>query len=139
MIEREQRQLKEYKYWSVRLHGNQGYLGRCLIWCKRVSVEDLSQCTQKEWIELAKIIKELKLAAEKLFQPDRFNYAFLGNIELHLHGHFIPRYKETREYDGLVFQDDRWGQNYQTNADFVIPDDSMLNIIKDYKSALDSN
>jgi len=24
----------EYKYWEIYIHKNQGYLGRCIVWCK---------------------------------------------------------------------------------------------------------
>lgn len=128
MTDRTQRAIKDYNYWSVRLHGNQNYLGRCIIWCKREDIEDLSECTDAERDELFEIIKELKRAAEKLFQPDSLNYAFLGNMEPHLHGHFIPRYQNAREMFGMTFTDERWGDNYQTDPAFKATDEVVLKL-----------
>ena len=137
MIEREMGQIKEGKYWSVRLHGNQGYLGRCVVWCKREDVEDLTQCTADERDELFNILTVLREAANALFHPDRINYAFLGNIEPHLHGHFIPRYKAPQEYEGVTFKDARWGRNYDTDPEFVTPDDVALKIAEAYRLKLE--
>jgi len=44
------------------------------------------------------------------------NYAWLGNdFALHSghgHMHLVPRYKETRNFSGISFEDGRWGKNY---------------------------
>ena len=64
------------------------------------------------------------------------NYAFLGNIESHLHGHFLPRYENSVEFAGMMFEDKRWGQNYLTDPDFKVSDEVVLEIIKAYKNNL---
>lgn len=112
--------MKDYQYWHVAVHPNQGYLGRCVVWCKRSDALDLADATLEEQKELFSILKELREAAKKAFQPDLFNYAFLGNIERHLHGHFIPRYASPREFEGRTFTDERWGQNWQPDESFEV-------------------
>jgi len=47
----------------------------------------------------------------ELFQPDLYNWASLANIERHQHVHLIPRYKSTRTFKGVTFEDKRWGMN----------------------------
>lgn len=136
MLSSSERVIKDYEHWTVSLHGNQGYLGRCVIVAKREDAEDLSEATPEEREELFLIINELKNAAADLFQPDWFNYAFLGNIVRHLHGHFLPRYKTSREYGGMIFKDERWGQNYLTDEDFVTPDEIARNIVEDYRGMM---
>jgi diadenosine tetraphosphate (Ap4A) HIT family hydrolase len=113
--------IKEYKCWSIYVAQNQSYLGRCIIWCKRGNALDLSEATVEEREELFVVINELKNAVNKAFQPDWFNYAFLGNDTRHLHGHFIPRYASSREFKGVVFEDKLWGHNYETDRSFEIP------------------
>ena len=51
--------VKEYKHWAVYVHENQGYLGRCVIWCKRENALDLTDATQEEQNELFIILKDL--------------------------------------------------------------------------------
>ena len=84
--------IKDYKYWTIYVHGNQGYLGRCVIWCKRENALDLTEATPEEREELFIILNNLREALLKVFHPDWLNYAFLGNSMRHLHCHLIPRY-----------------------------------------------
>ena len=50
--------IKDYKYWTVSLHGNQAYLGRCVIWCKREDALDLADATPEEQKE--RLMERLK-------------------------------------------------------------------------------
>jgi len=115
--------IKNYKYWSVYIHQNQGYLGRCVIWCNRETAHDLVDATPEEKNELFVILKDLRKALKRIFEPDWFNYAFLGNETRHLHGHFIPRYASEKKFGGVTFKDERWGHNYRTDHSFKIPEE----------------
>ena len=90
--------VKEYTYWTVLIKTNQSYLGRCVVWCKRDDALDYTDMSNEEHAELLQILKELRVAAEKCFQANWFNYAFLGNETRHLHCHFVPRYEAPREF-----------------------------------------
>jgi len=113
--------IKDYKYWSISLHPNQGYLGRCVIWCNRKDALDLSDATQEEQSELFIVLNELRSAITKALQPDWLNYAFLGNETRHLHGHVIPRYAKPKEFEGVIFEDKLYGHNYKTAHNFSAP------------------
>lgn len=122
--------IKDYTHWLVNVHENQGYLGRCIVWCKREEALDLADATEAEQKELILVLGELKEATKRAFQADWFNYAFLGNGTRHLHGHFVPRYSGPREFKGISFTDERWGHSYRTNHDFVTPPE-LLNAVKE--------
>ena len=111
--------VKEYQYWSVYVHENQGYVGRCVVWCKRENALDLTDATKEEREELFVILKTLQETLRACFHADWFNYAFLGNGTKHLHGHVIPRYAKPVEFMGLTFEDKHFGHNYRTDHDFV--------------------
>jgi len=129
--------IKEYKHWAIYVHPNQGYLGRCVIWCKREDALDLTDATPEEQSELFLILRDLKEATKKAFQPDWFNYSFLGNETRHLHGHFIPRYAKPKIFRGIVFEDKLYGHNYKTDHTFVTSED-LLNAVRDeLKKALE--
>ena len=122
--------IKEYIYWTVYVHENQSYLGRCVIWCKRDNALDLTDTTPVEQNELFIILKDLCKASKESFKPDRFNYAFLGNGVRHLHCHFVPRYESSRIFRGITFEDKLWGHNYKTDHNFVTPP-KLLNQVRD--------
>ena len=121
--------IKEYKHWSVYIYENQGYLGRCVVWCDRGDALDFADMEQEERDGLFIILKDLKKAQKTIFQPDWFNYAFLGNGVKHLHCHFIPRYASERKYGGVIFKDERWGYNFRTDHNFKISED-LINEIR---------
>ncbi len=120
--------IRDYKYWGVYIANNQSYLGRCVVWCKRIDALDLADATLDEQTELFKILFDLREANKIVFGADWFNYAFLGNDTRHLHGHFIPRYKSSKLFEGVEFKDEFYGHNYKTNKSFVIPDELLEKI-----------
>jgi len=120
--------IKEYAYWGIYIHENQGYLGRCVVWCNREDALDLVGATPEEREELFIILKELRDALIKSFKPDWFNYSFLGNETRHLHGHLIPRYSSERRLANLTFIDKEWGHNYRTDHKFIISEKAVQQI-----------
>ncbi|MEK7543114.1 MAG: HIT domain-containing protein [Patescibacteria group bacterium] len=122
--------VKEYKHWTVYVHDNQGYLGRCIIWCKREDAFDLTDAIPEEQKELFLVLKDLREIAKNAFQPDWFNYSFLGNETRHLHGHFIPRYAKPKIFMDVVFEDKLYGHNYKTDHNFVTPE-AVLRAVRD--------
>lgn len=120
--------IKDYRYWSIYIHENQSYLGRCVVWCKRENALDLTEATQNEQAELFKVLNDLKNAVAEAFCPDWFNYSFLGNETRHLHGHFIPRYAKPKDFMGMTFEDKLWGHNYKTDHAFKTPENVLTGI-----------
>lgn len=101
----------EYKFWSLQVEEDQNYLGRCVVFCKRDDVLDLSETNQSEQQEFFQILREIKEILNLVFKPDLINYTFLSNKTPHLHCHIIPRYKSPREFMGTTFVDEKWGSN----------------------------
>ncbi|MDP3882311.1 MAG: HIT family protein [Nanoarchaeota archaeon] len=122
-------QIHEGDNWEVFLHENQYFLGRVYLWAKRTDASDLMDMTQAEQQEFFDLGSRVKEALTSLFQPDLFNYAALSNNSPHLHVHFIPRYKTSREFAGQEFKDERWGKNYAPyDYDFKISEDKLLQV-----------
>ena len=128
--------VKGYKHWEVYVHENQGYLGRCVVWCKRDDALDLADATPEEQSELFLVLRDLREATKKVFQPDWFNYSFLGNETRHLHGHFIPRYAKTKTFMDIVFEDKLYGHNYKTDHGFKTSAELLAEVKDKLKSVL---
>lgn len=128
--------IKEYKSWGLYLHSNQNLIGRCYLWCKRVDALDFLEMIDEEREELFKAAKDVKQALVKLFKPDLFNYASLGNETNHLHLHIIPRYASERIFAGVTFNDPRWGHSHRTIDDFKISKDVFNQIKEQFMQAL---
>lgn len=91
-------------YWRVVVNYNQSKLGKCMVCLKRHD-EDICNLSEEEICDLWAIIRTLKVVLISCFQPDHFNYAFLMNQDAHVHLHVIPRYRGTRAFAGVEFQD----------------------------------
>ena len=75
--------------------------------------------------------QEMKAALKTLFKPDKMNYAALSNTSSVIHVHIIPRYKDSREFAGVIFKDTRWGSNYAPYDKSYVTDESVLFQIRD--------
>lgn len=113
----DQLKIKSYKYWDIYLHENQCYLGRVFVLLRDnslgdIEVDDFLGIEGEIRDEFFLIGKEIKKVLKTLFNPDKMNYAALSNVYEKIHIHFVPRYKEPREFNGVAFHDQRWGKNY---------------------------
>jgi len=129
-------EIKKFLLWTIYIHPNQCYLGRCFVVLNR-HLDDFFDITQEEAKEYFNIVKKLRDATKELFQPDLFNYAILQNNLNHVHLNFVPRYKEVRVISGVKFTDDRWGHNYSPyNKDYKIEDKLLFEILDKIKDIL---
>ncbi len=120
--------IKQFQFWKLQIFENQGYLGRCILWCDREDALDLTDIHPDEYQEMLEICKQWRHATTTCFNPDWHNYAFLGNETRHLHGHLVPRYQSKRVFAGMEFRDDCWGHNYQTDKSFITPPEVLHSI-----------
>ena len=68
--------------------------------------------TLKEWAELHDDVRWVTKRVQQAFAPDHFNYAFLMNLDPHVHLHVIPRYVGTRKLAGVEFTDPDYPDSY---------------------------
>jgi len=123
--------VKEYEHWTVYIHGDQGFLGRCVVWCKREDALDLALATPEEQRELFQVLRELRAAVGEEFGATWFNYSFLGNVDRHLHGHFFPRYQQPIEFNGIRFEDLDYNTNPSKTGTTNIVSDEVRTAIRD--------
>jgi len=97
-------QIYSTDHWRVVVNHNQNKLGKCMV-CLRRHDQDICNLSETEVCDLWTTIRELKVALVRCFEPDHFNYAFLMNQDAHVHLHVVPRYRGTRMFAGIEFQD----------------------------------
>ncbi|MFQ5796142.1 MAG: HIT family protein [Candidatus Bipolaricaulia bacterium] len=110
-----------WPHWHPVVNFSQNYLGKVMLVLKRHET-DVTQLTSAEQAEFWQLLRLVKEALSKLFQPNHFNYAFLMNQDSHVHLHVIPRYAKSREFAGKVFTDGRLGDHYQLTRNLVSPE-----------------
>jgi len=109
--------IRQYHYWTLKIHEDQRYLGRCIVWLRRPGdMQSFTSITSKEQEELFFILRAWEHAVDALWEPDLFNYAWFANY-IHEHGghghmHCIPRYESIRHFRGRIFTDENYERNY---------------------------
>jgi len=121
--------IKDYDKWQIQIFLDQCYLGRTLVKLKRHAV-DLTELRQEERSELFEtVLPELKEATDNLFDPDLYNQATLGNDCRHFHLHLIPRYKDSKKFNGETFRDENWNSDYKPYPeDFELSEETLNRI-----------
>jgi diadenosine tetraphosphate (Ap4A) HIT family hydrolase len=109
-----------WDHWHVVVNHNQNYLGKVMLVLRRHEL-DATNLLPVEQTELWRLMREVKIALVGAFQPEHFNYAFLMNLDAHVHMHVIPRYTAEREFAGLLFDDGQVGEHYQLTRNVVPP------------------
>jgi diadenosine tetraphosphate (Ap4A) HIT family hydrolase len=107
-----------WEHWHVVVNHNQNYLGKVMLVLRRHET-DVTHLTPAEQAELWTLLGEVKTALIGAFQPDHFNYAFLMNLDAHVHMHIIPRYAEPQRFAGMIFTDGRLGEHYELSSRIV--------------------
>jgi len=132
----EPNKIAEFKYWEAYIHEDQTYLGRCVVWYKEDKPLDIFELAREEVEEYWVVIKKIRDALKKSFNPDMFNYATLQNVVRHIHTHLIPRYSKSIEFAGSIFEDKKWGHNYTPYEKISYSEDVLQNIKKEIISNL---
>lgn len=131
----------ETKYWDIFLAPSQRYLGTCVISLKR-DCGNLKDLKSEEWLEFGKLVEYMEIAITDLFNPDLFNWSCLKNSVFrkknpkpHIHWHFIPRYENIREFEGLDFKDPEFGY-FAKAIKRELPKEIQLKLFEDVKNKL---
>jgi diadenosine tetraphosphate (Ap4A) HIT family hydrolase len=84
--------IKEFPLSTLFLQEDQFFKGYCTLESKR-HITELFQLGATDRATLMEEMNKAAQALQKIFQPDKINYAFLGNQTPHMHWHLIPRWK----------------------------------------------
>ena len=78
----------------------QTHPGRCIIAFNRGHKGEIFELTEEERKDLIDDLAKASNAVQKVFNPDKINYASFGDKGPHIHFHIVPKYR-----DGV-----KWGE-----------------------------
>ncbi|QHN43161.1 hypothetical protein GII36_04910 [Candidatus Mycosynbacter amalyticus] len=100
--------------WRVILMENQGVLGAMYITTER-HYQTLGDLSDRQWLGLRDLVRELEGAVSRAFHPVYFNFACDMNDAArdgepaHVHFKLRPRYAHAVQFEGEVFEDQGFG------------------------------
>ncbi|MDI9438230.1 MAG: HIT family protein [Euryarchaeota archaeon] len=132
--------LGKTEHWIIFLAPNQSNLGTCVIALTRHH-PTLTGLSNEEWEEFIELVEKMENAVKKAFQATLVNWGCLmnsfyleNNPDPHLHWHFIPRYQDSVEFAGQLFEDPHFGYMRPRPLKKISHDvrEKILNKIKEY-------
>lgn len=93
----------ESDHWRAVLNRNQNLLGETMLVLRR-HAERPDQLTPDEWSDLQSALERATGAMDRLWPPMRHTFAFLQNVDQHVHLHVIPRYSGPQTVRDKVFK-----------------------------------
>ena len=110
----------------VCLHVDQYFYGRCLVILKCHEVE-LYNLTRDDRIRFFEDMIRVANALNVALNPDKINYAVLGNVVPHLHWHVIPRYKSDSLWGKPI-----WAERHEERRLSQLEYEQLINLIRKY-------
>jgi len=99
--------IRRYEHWSVLLRPAQATLG-ALVLVAHAPVTAFADLSRAAFTELHTVCGEMEAALATAFEYDKLNYLMLMMVDPDVHFHIIPRYEETRQFEGVKFFDTGW-------------------------------
>lgn len=99
--------VKEFSHWLVLLRPAQVTLGS-LILAAKSDATAYSQLPPEAFAEQAQAVAAIETALARFTRYDRINYLMLMMVDANVHFHVVPRYQQTRTWEGIEFPDAGW-------------------------------
>jgi len=109
--------------WTLAINRNQNLLGKSMLVLNHHR-EHVSELTPEEWAALHPYVTRVTAALDGLFAPDRYNLAFLMNLDVHVHLHVVPQNASPREWRGETYVDTHFGSLFGTEQRLV-PEETL--------------
>jgi diadenosine tetraphosphate (Ap4A) HIT family hydrolase len=99
--------LKELEHWVILLRPAQVTLGS-LVLAAKSDATAYSALPSEAFAEQAEAVRSIEQALSTFCAYERINYLMLMMVDPNVHFHVIPRYSETRSWNGVEFADAGW-------------------------------
>lgn len=99
--------IREFEHWLVLLRPGQVTLGS-LVLAAKSDATAYGDLPGEAFTEQAAVIAAIENALAGFCRYERINYLMLMMVDPNVHFHVIPRYSETRGWNGLDLADQGW-------------------------------
>ncbi len=80
----------------------QTHPGRCILAFSKGHKGEIFQLTPEEQVAMMADLANASGAVQKVFNPDKLNYASFGDKGPHIHFHIVPKYRDSTKW-GEIF------------------------------------
>jgi len=99
--------IREFEHWVVLVRPDQITLGS-LVLAAKGDATAYGDLPREAFAEQGEIVEAIERALRSFCAYEKINYLMLMMVDPNPHFHVIPRYSETRSWNGLEFPDAGW-------------------------------
>jgi len=94
-------EIAELKVSTFYFFKEQTHPGRCIVAFNKGHKGELFELTPQERTDMMDDLALASGAIQKVFNPDKINYASFGDKGPHIHFHLVPKYKDGAKWGGI--------------------------------------
>ena len=128
--------IKELDHWLILLRPAQITLGS-LVLAAKSDATAYSALPREAFTEEADAAALIERALARFTSYERINYLMLMMVDPNVHFHVVPRYSETRRWNGVDFPDAGWPGPPQLGAAVQLSSDQIAALATDLVSNFD--
>lgn len=99
--------IREFEHWVVLVRPDQITLGS-LVLAAKGNATAYGDLPREAFAEQGEIVEAIERALRSFCAYEKINYLMLMMVDPNPHFHVVPRYSETRSWNGIEFPDAGW-------------------------------
>ena len=128
--------LRQYRHWTVSLRPAQPTVGAMVLSLQRPCTQ-LGGILAREGEELAEVFADVEGALGATLAPAKINYLALMMVDVQVHFHVLPRYRDDRRVGSRFFSDPSWPDPPDVAATLPLEQEDLDELLSTLRSALD--
>lgn len=99
--------VREYDHWVVLVRPKQVTLGALVMACKE-RAQSFGAVSSEAFREHERVVRDIEQGLKAFLAFEKINYLMLMMVDKEVHYHVLPRYSETRNFEGVDYPDPGW-------------------------------
>ena len=120
--------VREYDHWVVLVRPKQVTLGALVMACKE-RAQSFGAVSSEAFREHERVVQDIEQGLKAFSAFEKINYLMLMMVDKEVHYHVLPRYSETRNFEGVDYPDPGWPAVPDLTSGLVLGDESLAAMV----------
>ena len=120
--------VREYDQWVVLARPKQVTLGALVMACKE-RAQSFGAVSREAFREHERVVRDIEQGLKAFSAFEKINYLMLMMVDKEVHYHVLPRYSETRNFEGVDYPDPGWPAVPDLTSGLVLGGESLAAMV----------
>ena len=120
--------VREYDHWVVLVRPKQVTLGALVMACKE-RAQSFGAVSSEAFREHERVVQDIEQGLKAFSAFENINYLMLMMVDKEVHYHVLPRYSETRNFEGVDYPDPGWPAVPDLTSGLVLGGESLAAMV----------